>query len=202
MKKADSSKDCTFSIFSENSPGVLHRITTLFTRRKINIESLTVSHTEVEGISRFTIVVCLPLELADKIARQLRRIIEVMEVQLSDNKDLIYKEIAFFRVAAPNDKARQQIAHHVLRHGAAIVSIDPEALVIEKTGSEEEIQQLFASFGNVAVKEFVRSGRIAMRRQKIEAHEVTSTYLPEAVENLKQIPFTEELNKESLSSLA
>ena len=179
MSDSEVKHECTFSIFTENSPGVLHRITVLFTRRKINIESLTVSHTEVEGVSRFTIVVNATLHLAQVIAAQLRRIIEVMKVQLSENEDLIYKEIAFFRVATPDPQTRQYIAQHVVRHGASIVSIDPEALVIEKTGTEEEIRSLFKSFKSVKVVEFIRSGRIAMKKHVMEAKDPLIEYQAE-----------------------
>ena len=75
MENNSNPVECTFSIFSENSPGVLHRVTVLFTRRKINIESLTVSGTEKEGISRFTIVVKITMDEAQKIGKQLRRIV-------------------------------------------------------------------------------------------------------------------------------
>lgn len=184
MSEKDNITECTFSIFSENSPGVLHRVIVLFTRRKMNIESLTVSHTEVEGMSRFTIVVKSPADLADKIARQLRKIIEVMQVQVSRNEGLIYKEIAFFRLATPDAHTRQRIANHAVRNGAAIVAIDPDAVVIEKTGTEDEIQQLFKSFKKVQVLEFIRSGRIAIRKQRAEPPEAADAIQSESGETI------------------
>ncbi len=176
MDRHSEKTECTFSIFSENSPGVLHRVIALFTRRKINIESLTVSHTETEGVSRFTIVVNCRLELAHLVGRQLRRIVEVLKVKVSENSQLIYKEIAFFRIGTPDARARQFAASHAVRHGASIVSIDAEALVIEKTGTEEEIQELFSSFKTAPILEFIRSGRIAVRKQLIEEDEVTQSF--------------------------
>ena len=171
VNEEDKIRERTFSIFSENNPGVLHRIIVLFTRRKINIESLTVSRTEMDGVSRFTIVVNASARIAQTIGKQLRRIIEVLKVQVNNSEDLIYKEIAFFRVKTPDAKVRQYVSHHAVRNGAAIVSIDPEALVIEKTGTEEEIQDLFASFKKVQVTEFIRSGRIAIQKQMINMEE-------------------------------
>jgi len=176
MDGHDKHTECTFSIFSENSPGVLHRVIALFTRRKINIESLTVSHTEIEGVSRFTIVVNCRLDVARLVGRQLKRIVEVLKVKVSENNQLIYKEIAFFRIGTPDARTRQYVASHAVRHGASIVSIDAEALVIEKTGTEEEVQQLFSSFDNVPILEFIRSGRIAIRKQLIEEEEVTQSF--------------------------
>lgn len=99
----------TLCIFSENSPGVLHRITTLFTRRKLNIESLTVSETEKPGISRFTIVVVREREFAYKVADQIQRIIEVSDVYVCEDADLIFKEIALYKVASADSALRSQI---------------------------------------------------------------------------------------------
>lgn len=160
--------DCTFSIYSENSPGVLHRVIVLFTRRKINIESLTVSATEREGSSRFTIVINATIEEATKIAKQLRRIVEVSEVSVNETSHLIYKEIAFFRIATPCAATRQDIANRAIRNGASIVAIDPEALVIEKTGTEGEIKALFDVFQDCEVKEFIQSGRIAIEKLHLD----------------------------------
>ena len=174
MKQARN--ECTFSVFSENSPGVLQRITALFTRRKLNIESLTVSHTEVDGMSRFTIVLAIPLETAAKVAGQLRRIVEVHHVEVHANDALIYKEIAFFRVATPDAAARQYIAHAAVRHGASVVSIDPEALVIEKTGTEDEIERLYHAFKPLRIMEFIRSGRIAVKKHLFEATRGSELY--------------------------
>ena len=177
MNSIEKQTECTFSILSENHPGILHRIAVLFTRRKINIESLTVSGTEHKDISRFTIVVKAFLDESQKIAAQLRRIIEVCEVTVHENRDLIYKEIAFFRVSAPDAHTRQFISSHAIQHGASVVSIDPEALVLEKTGTEEELHDLLRSFANFHVLEFIRSGRIAVARysdEQVEPAEIPS----------------------------
>ena len=164
----------------------MHRIITLFTRRKMNIETLTVSHTEVEGVSRFTIVVVSSVALAHQIAKQLRRIVEVLQVKVHQNEALIYKEIAFFRIATPDPKSRQYVTHHAVRYGASIVSIDPDALVIEKTGTEQEIQQLFSSFKRVKVLEFIRSGRIAIKKHMFDEEESVDAIPASQAEATKQ----------------
>lgn len=152
----------TISAFTENSPGVLHRITVMFTRRKINIESLTVSETEVPGRSRFTIVVRCEPDLVLKIVKQLNRIIEVVDVFASENRHLIFKEIAFYRVATETQQKRLEVEEHAHRYGAQVGFAHADYIVVEKTGTEMEISSLFRLLEPYGIKEFVRSGRIAI----------------------------------------
>ncbi len=152
----------TISAFTENTPGVLHRITALFTRRKVNVESLTVSETEKKGISRFTIVVHTDSALAIKIARQIRRIIEVIDVFVADNSELLFKEIALYKLRTPTPQTRSSIEELAHRHQALVVHADDAFLVVEKTGSEDQISSLFRLLEPFGIEEFVRSGRIAI----------------------------------------
>jgi acetolactate synthase-1/3 small subunit len=96
----------TLTVFTENKPGVLYRIADLLLRRQINIESLTVSETERHGISRFTIVVLCDKATVEKVVKQLYRIIEVIKVFEMEDKDLIFKEIAFIKVSTKNPDQR------------------------------------------------------------------------------------------------
>lgn len=154
----------TITALTENSPGVLHRITAMLTRRKINIESLTVSETERHGISRFTIVVDAEEELVEKIVKQIARIIEVRQAYLSRNRELIFKELAFFRVRAPGGEQRRTIEEMAGRYGAAVAYVDPMTVVVEKTGQEDDINSLYLLLEPYGIEEFIRSGRIALRK--------------------------------------
>lgn len=159
-----SDKLFTISIFTENSPGVLHRITTVFTRRKINVESLTVSDTEQHGISRFTIVVCIPESLSEKIVEQIRRVIEVREVFATEDSGLYFKEISFIKVRTNSADDRRRAEEIARGNGAAIIAAQPEALVVEQTGTEEEIRSLYLLLEPFGISEFIHSGRIAIRK--------------------------------------
>lgn len=162
----------TLSILSENSPGILHRISTIFTRRGINIESLTVSETERKGISRYTIVIKADKALAEKVTKQMQRIIEVSEVFLCENKDLIYKEIAFIKVACVGDhQVRLKIEDLAQRYHASVLAAGDHFLVIEKSGREEEIDSLFLLLEPFGILEFIRSGRIALLKEQERAAE-------------------------------
>ncbi len=154
----------TISAFTENSPGVLHRITVLFTRRKMNIESLTVSETETHGISRFTIVLETTEELIRTIVKQLNRIIEVVDVYAAENRELIYKEIALFKINTDSSEKRKTVEDVSLRHGADIVMASDDYVIVEKTGTEDEIRSLYLIMQPHGIREFLRSGRVAMLR--------------------------------------
>ena len=156
----------TISAFADNSPGVLLRITTLFTRRGLNIESLTVCDTETNGISRFTIVIYCTRDLAEKVSKQINRVVEVKNVYFNENRNLIYKEIAFYKVETKDPKNRIEIEDHATRHGAEIIYAEDTFLVVEATGTEDEIKSLFRLLEPFGIKEFVRSGRIAVRKEK------------------------------------
>ena len=157
----------TFCIYSNNSPGMLHRITVLLTRRKLNIESLTVSETETAGVSRFTIVVNVDRDIAEKVARQIRRIVDVHEVFLCSDEELLNREVAMFKVRrSPElDQVRASLPVHVVHEYE-------NSMVLEQTGTEEEINATLQKFSPFGVVEFVRSGRIAMRRDGVSLSDV------------------------------
>lgn len=161
----------TVIAFTKNKPGILYRVSDLFLRRKINIESLTVSETEIKGVSRFTIVVHTDKSTIEKIVKQLYRIIEMIKVFESEDHDLIYKELAFIKVSTKNPIERKEVEDLALLFQAKINYVGPEYMVIEKTGTEDAISSLFNLLKPLGIKEFIRSGRIAISKdQKRSKH--------------------------------
>ncbi len=169
----------TLSIYSDNSPGLLHRITVLFTRRKLNIESLTVSETETSGISRFTIVVNSDFDTATKVAKQIRRIIEVHEVFVSRDEELVVREVAIFKVNRDQSEDLNSVA---CSYAMRTLHEHSDSIVLEMTGSEEDINQALKALSPFGVKEFVRSGRIGVRRDGVTLKDVMETPLEEPSE--------------------
>lgn len=159
----------TIIIFSENKPGILYRIADLFLRRKVNIESLTVSEIESEGISRFTVVVKTTKQEIEKITKQLYRIIEVVKVFENTDNDLIFKEIAFLKVSTKNPQIRREVEDLAYLFRAKITFVGSDFLVVEKTGTEEQIDSLHLLLKPFGIKEFVRSGRIAVLKDETTA---------------------------------
>ena len=152
----------TITAIAENRPGVLYRIADLFLRRKVNIESLTVSEIEHVGQSRFTILVHAEPNLVEKIVKQLYRIIEITKVIDSLDESLIIKEIALIKITARNLERRREIEHLVHLANGKISAVNQSYLVIEKTGTETEIDSLHELLKPFGIREFVRSGRIVV----------------------------------------
>lgn len=156
----------TITIYCENKPGVLYRIANLFLRRKVNIESLTVSEIKDEGRSRFTIVVKQDLSLVRKIARQLEKIIEVSEVTILSDDQLIYKEAVLIKLSTANFIKFKKAQELIDQCKASIIYREQKAVVIQKIGSEQDLDFLISALQPLGIKEVVRSGRIALRKGK------------------------------------
>lgn len=156
----------TITIYSENKPGVLFRTANLFLRRKVNIESLTVSEIKGENRSRFTIVVKQDLALVQKIARQLEKIIEVSDVTIHTDDQLIYKEAALIKLATTNFIKFEKAQEIIDQCKANIIYREEKAVVIQKIGSEQDLDFLIFTLQPLGIKEVVRSGRIALQKGK------------------------------------
>jgi acetolactate synthase-1/3 small subunit len=131
------------SAYSENHIGLLNRITIIFTRRKVNIESLTVSESALAGISKFTIVVNEEKEKVINIVKQIEKLIEVLKAFYHTNDEMIFQEIALYKVPTQALMDSDQIEKMIRLHNARILEITKEYTVIEKTGHKEETQALF-----------------------------------------------------------
>lgn len=156
------------SAYSENHIGLLNRITIIFTRRKVNIESLTVSESAIAGISKFTIVVNEEKEKVINIVKQIEKLIDVLKAFYHTNEEMISQEIALYKVSTHALMKSEQIEQMVRNHNARILEITKEYTVIEKTGHKEETQSLFEDLNQFGVLQFIRSGRIAITRSPIE----------------------------------
>ncbi|MCB0320105.1 MAG: acetolactate synthase small subunit [Bdellovibrionales bacterium] len=155
-------KQYTLSIFTENSPGVLQRITIMFTRRKINIESLAVSETERKGISRFTIVICCDSSLIHKIARQIQRIIEVLHVDVFEDADLYHRELSLIRVQVNSEEEHKEILAISQQFEARVTLDKGNDIILEAVDTRSNTDALVAALMPYRIIEFVRSGRIAL----------------------------------------
>jgi acetolactate synthase I/III small subunit len=154
----------TIIIFTENKPGILYRIADSFLKRKINIESLTVSEIEAQKMSRFTVRVKGNKLAIEKISKQLYKIIEVVKVLEKTDEELIFKEIAFIKVTT-NDPVKRRSVEDIARLSKAeIIALERDFVVIEKSGTEEEITSLYLLLKPFGIKEYVRSGRIAVMK--------------------------------------
>ena len=167
----------TICVFTSNSIGLLNRITIIFTRRRVNIESLTVSETERIGVSRFTIVIKHDSrDEVEKLVRQIRKIVEVLAVFGYLNDEIVYNEIAMFKISTPLGSKPLDVEAINKVHKAWVVYWGLDYVVIEKTGNETDIFAFFEYLRQYEILEFVRSGRVAVGKTEKGLVE----YLPEA----------------------
>ncbi len=161
-------KEFTITAFSENSIGLLNRITIIFTRRHINIESLAVSESALQGIFKFTIVIRTTQEVIEKVVKQIEKVVDVLRAYYLCQEEIIYQEIALYKVPTEALTESTEIEGLVRRYNARILEVTNEYTVIEKTGHKEETQQLFDNMKKFGVLQFTRSGRIAITKAKKE----------------------------------
>ena len=166
-------KDFTITVYSENKIGLLSRIVSVFTRRHINIESLTTSEASIKGIHRFTIVVNLTEVAVKKVAAQIEKQIDVLKVFYYDESEIIHQELALYKVPTSGFKNGNSLEKIIRQHNARILEIEPEYTVIEKTGHPDETEALLKVLEKTGVYEFVRTGRIAI----VKPMEMLNAYL-------------------------
>ena len=173
------------TVFSEDHIGLLSRLTIVFTRRKININSLTVSESAIAGIFKFTVVINETADRVQKVVGQLEKIVDVIKVYSNTNDEMIYQEIALYKVSTEFLFESDKVEKIVRNSGARILEITREYVVIEKTGHFKETQQLFEELNSTyGVTQFNRSGRVAITRSTIEK---LSEFLKERDTMLEQI---------------
>jgi len=157
-------KRYTISVFTEDQVGLLNRVTIVFTRRKINIESIAASDSEVKDIHRYTIVVCETEDTVKKVTLQVEKQVEVIRAVYHLDDEVIYQEITLFKLPTRILLQGGEAEHIVRSHHARVLSVESEFTVIEKTGHKEETQHLFDELEPFGILEFVRSGRVAITK--------------------------------------
>lgn len=164
----------TLSIFTENNIGILNRITIIFTRRHLNILSITASESEIKNVYRYTILLKTTYNQIKKVIGQIEKQIEVLKAFVYEDEDIVHQEIALYKITA-NLLMNNDIEKIIRENHARILTIDPNFVVIEKTGHYNETQLLFDKLKQFGILEFARSGRIAITKTMKDF----STYLKE-----------------------
>jgi acetolactate synthase-1/3 small subunit len=158
----DAKQEFTITVYTENQIGLLNRIAIIFSRRKINIESLNTSPSEIEHIHRFNIVINDTPDVVRKVTRQIEKQVEVLKVYYNTNDDIIWQEMALYKV--PTDVIVEKVyVERLLReNGARAVVIRKDYTVFETTGHREETDKLIEVLQPFGLIEFVRSARVAI----------------------------------------
>lgn len=153
----------TLSVLVENRPGVLARVSGLFSRRGFNIESLAVGQTEVANVSRMTIVVSADAQPLEQVTKQLNKLVHVLKIVELDDVSSVSRELWLVKVAATPER-RAQVIEIASVFRAKVVDVDHDSVVIEATGATEKLEAMVRLLSPYGVRELVRSGLIAVGR--------------------------------------
>jgi acetolactate synthase-1/3 small subunit len=153
----------TLVILVEDKPGVLNRVASLFRRRTYNIESLTVGHTNIDGVSRMTIVVDGDEFSIERLISYLYKLVNVIQVDDLCDKPMVSRDLALIKVAATSEN-RAEAIQMVDVFRARVVDVTAESLIVEVTGDEEKINSLVQVLQPLGIIEMVRTGSVAMAR--------------------------------------
>ena len=164
-------KEFTITVYTENHIGLLVRIATIFSRRKINIESLNTSPSEAEGIHRFTIVIDETEEVVRKLSRQIEKQVEVLKAYYNTNDEIIWQELALYKVPTDEIAEKVKVERLLREHGARAVVIRKDYTIFETSGHREETDKLVDVLAPYGLIEFVRSARVAIIKESKGFHE-------------------------------
>lgn len=158
----------TISVYSENNVGLLNRISGIFLKRHINIESLNVSKSEIDDVSKFTIVVHTTEKWVHNIVGQIEKQIEVIRAFYHTDDETIYQESALFKIASGLLFDERQIQNIIKESNAQIVTVSRDFFVLAKSGRRNEIDEMYDQLKPYGIMQFVRSGRISVTKDVMQ----------------------------------
>ena len=159
----------TITIFSENTVGLLNQITIIFTRRALNIETLSVSPSAIKGIHKFTITINSTKDVIEKVVKQIDKRVDILKSYYNVDEDLIHQEIALYKISTEKLMAMGSIEKLIRDHHIQVLEMNESSVVFQRTGHYAETQQLFDELNHsIGVLQFIRSGRVAITKAKVE----------------------------------
>ena len=166
----------TISVYTENNVGLLHRLSAIFLKRHINIESFTTSQCEIKDVYRFIIVVKMTKEGVEKVAKQIEKQVEVIRVCYHTDNETIFQESALYKMKSSSLFEERHIQNVIKESNARIVTVNPDFFVIEKTGFRDDTEKLYKDLSEYGLLQFTRSGRIAVSKEKMGISDILNTF--------------------------
>ena len=161
-------KPYTLAVFSENTVGILNLISIVYTRRSINIESVSASTTAIPGIFKTTILSYSDRETMEKVVAQIEKAIFVVKAYLFTDDQIVHQEVALYKVPTEKLMDEENLEKIIRHHNARILEITSSYTVIEKTGHTDETEALFNELKKYGLRQFVRSGRVCVTKDSTE----------------------------------
>ncbi len=166
----------TVSIYTENNVGLLNRISAIFLKRHINIESFTTSECEIENVFRFIIVVEMTESGIEKVIKQIEKQVDVIKAFYHTDEETIFQETALYKVKSNSLFEERHIQNSIKESNARIITVNPKFFVIEKTGFRHETDKLYNDLAPYGLLQFTRSGRIAVTKSKMGISEIINKF--------------------------
>jgi len=157
----------TITIYTENNVGLLNRISAIFQRRRINIESVNVSKSEIKDVSRFTLIIRTTEEQIKKIIGQIEKQVEVIKAYFHADDETIYRQTSLFKLSSDLLTDNDEVQTIINNSQSRVINVSKEFFVLEKSGSRQEIEELYDKLEKHGIMQYVRSGRIAVTKDKL-----------------------------------
>lgn len=155
----------TLLVYSENIAGILNQVTAVFTRRQVNIESLNVSASSIEGVHKYTITAWSDEDQIVKITKQIEKKVDVIKANYFTDEQLFIRETGLYKLATDIVLQNPKISKTIRHHDAKITEVNPTYIIVMKSGRTDDIISLYHALDEFAcVLQYTRSGRIAVTR--------------------------------------
>lgn len=161
----ETKKTFTISVYTENNLGLMNRISAIFLKRHINLESITASQSEIENVFRFLFVIKLTEEKVRKLVGQIEKQIDVIKAYYHTDEETIHQESALYKISSDLLFDERKIQNIIKKSNANIVTVARDYFVIEKTGRRSETEHLYNELSSFGIMQFVRSGRISVTKE-------------------------------------
>lgn len=158
----------TIAVFTENQVGLLNRISIIFTRRGINLESVSSSPSAEAGVHKMNFLVAGERDVLEKVVKQIEKCVDVLRAFLYTDDEIVYQEVALYKVPTVRLLDEPNLERIIRVHNARILEITRDYTVIEKTGHETETQALYDLLTQYGIQQFIRSGRISVTKSPTE----------------------------------
>ncbi|WP_288146009.1 acetolactate synthase small subunit [Xylanibacter caecicola] len=171
----------TLLVYSENLAGILNQITAVFTRRQVNIESLNVSASSIEGVHKYTITAWSNEDQIKKITKQIEKKIDVIKADYYTDDQLFIREVGIYKLSTPKVMNNPEISRIIRKADARIIEVNPTFCSVIMSGITDEITGLYYALDKFnCLLQYTRSGRIAITRSTVEE---VSDFLKKQEEN-------------------
>ena len=184
MTMDNNNKLFTITVFSENHVGLLNQLSIIFTRRCLNIESVSASRCSIPGVHKTTMTCYSDRVTMEKVISQIEKRIDVLKAFLYTDDEIVYQEVALYKVPTCKLLDEEHLEEIIRRHNARILEISRDNTIIEKTGHNDETEALFEELKRYDIRQFVRSGRVAITKSP---HELVDRFLAEQEERKMRI---------------